>query len=91
MRHKIIKSNRFIHGIRRSAAEEAKAILLRRLVDALREQIKPSLSVFILGGVDVLFNLVFVTILVSVAHYLPQANILVLEFVLVPLRFFQTL
>ena len=92
LRHKMIRSNRFIHGIRRSVAEEEKVVRLGRLVDILREQLEPTLAVFIVGGVDVLLNLVFAIVLgVALYYYSPKALILVYEFVLVPLRFFQCL
>ena len=78
LRHKIIRSNRFIHDIRRSPAEEEKVVRLGRLVGILREQLEPTIAVFIVGGVDVLLNVVF-TILLGI------------EFALVPLRFFQCL
>jgi len=92
LRHKMIRSNRFIHDIRRSAAEEEKVVRLGRLVEILREQLEPTIAVFIVGGVDVLLNLVF-TILFGIVsyYYSPKALVLVIEFALVPLRFFQCL
>ena len=91
LHHKIIKSNRFIHGIRRSAAEEEKVVRLGQLVDILREQLEPTLAVFIVGGVDVLLNLIFAIVLGVLSQYSPKERILVYEFALVPLRFFQCL
>jgi len=57
LHYKIIKSNRFIHGIQRNASDREKAVRAGRLVEVLMEQVKPTLSVLIAGGMDVLFDL----------------------------------
>ena len=92
LRQKMIRSNRFIHGIRRSAAEEEKVVRLGRLVEILREQVEPTLAIFIVGGVDVILNLVFAVVMGVVSYYYsPTVLILTLEFALIPLRFLQCL
>ena len=65
LRYKIIKSNRFINGVQRSASDREKAVRVGRLVKALMEQVKPTLSVLIIGGIDGLFDLLLAVALGS--------------------------
>lgn len=58
LRYMIVKSNRFIHGIQRSAADRKKAVRVGRLVEESVEQVKPTISVLITGGIDGLFELI---------------------------------
>jgi len=66
--YKIIKSNRFIHGLQRNASDREKVVRAGRLVGALKEQIKPTLSVLITGGIDGLFDLLVITIAVVMSN-----------------------
>ena len=59
LRYKIIKVNRFFHGIDRKKSNRA-----GRLVEILQEQLKPTISVLIVGGIDALFNLLFISFIV---------------------------
>ena len=63
LRYKIIHSNRFYKSMKRSAAEEQKAVKVGRLVEILQEQIKPTFSVFIAGGIDAVFNVLIISML----------------------------
>ena len=60
LRYKITKSNQFIHGIQRNASDREKAVGAGRLVEVLMEQVKPTLSVLIAGGMDVLCDLMII-------------------------------
>ena len=57
LRYKIIDLNRTFKSVKRSSAEEQAAVKAGRLVEILQDQIKPTFTVFIAGGIDVLFNL----------------------------------
>ena len=56
LRYKIIHSNQFFRTVKRTPAEEQKAVRVGRLVEILQEQMKPTFSVFIAGGFDAVFN-----------------------------------
>ena len=93
LRYRIIKSNKFFHSVKRSAAEERKSIKAGRLVEILQEQIKPTLSVFIAGGVDGTLNMLFV-IIVYILSFSTDSTIVflyVVQFVLLPVQFCQSL
>ena len=56
LRYKIIHSNRFFKSVKRNAIEEEKAVKVGRLVEILQEQVRPTFSVFLAGGIDAAFN-----------------------------------
>jgi len=64
LRYRIIRSNQFIHGIQRNTSDREKAVRAGRLVEVLMEQVKPTLSVLIVGGIDGLFDLMLIVILI---------------------------
>ena len=66
LRHKIIHSNRFFNSVKRSGTEEQKAVRVGRLVEILQEQVKPTFSVFIAGGIDATFNILGIVVLIVV-------------------------
>ena len=53
----IIHSNRFFKSVKRNTTEKRKAAKVGRLIEILEEQLKPTLSVFIAGGIDAMFNI----------------------------------
>ena len=87
LRYRIIKSNRFFHSIKRSASQHRKAIMAGKLVEKLLEQTKPTVSVFIVGGIDGVFNLLFV--IISLAEVFvtitPLTYLYIIEFVWNPI------
>ena len=58
LRYKIIHSNRFFQSVKRTIADEQKAVKAGRLVEILQEQVKPTFSVFIAGGTDAVFMVI---------------------------------
>ena len=92
LRYRIIKSNRFFNSIKRSAAEERKSIKAGKLVEILQEQIKPTLSVFIAGGLDGMLNILFVITFAIVSSVASSTTFLyVIQFMLIPMQFCQSL
>ena len=91
LRHRIIKSNRFVHSVKRSAAEEQKSIKAGRLVEVLQEQLKPTLSVFIAGGIDGAFSLLAAIIIVTTLMFMPSTFPYVKQLVLIPLQYCQSM
>ena len=63
LHYKIIHSNRFFKSVKKSCVEEHKAVKVGRLVEILQEQAKSTFSVFIAGGIDVVFNALIIIIL----------------------------
>ena len=57
LRYKIIHSKRFFNSLKKSTAEQEKALKVGRMMEILEEQVKPTLSVFIAQGIDAMFNL----------------------------------
>ena len=90
LRYRIIKSNRFFHSVKRSAAEERKSIKAGRLVEVLQEQLKPTLSVFIAGGIDGAFSLLMAIIIITTIIFMPSTFLYVKQLVLIPLQYCQS-
>ena len=93
LRYRIIKSNRFFHSVKRNVSQQRKAIMAGRLVDKLQEQLKPTLSVFIVGGIDGVFNLLFVIVYVVETFYdvTPLTHIYIIDFLWAPMQVCQSL
>ena len=91
LRYKIIKSNRFFHGIHRTAADREKSNRAGRLVEKLQEQVKPTISVFIVGGFDGLFNLLFIFFAVLKAFIPVNADLHLMHLVGFPLLLCQSM
>jgi len=91
LQYKIRKSNRFIHGIQKNALDREKAVRVGRLVEVLREQVKPMLSVLITGGIDGLFDLLLITVILILALGSPTTQFFVSEIADVSLLYCQLL
>jgi len=91
LRYRIIKSNRFFHSVKRNAIEERKSNKAGRLVEILQEQLKPTLSVFIAGGIDGLLNMLFVIAIGISSSFSSGIKLLyVIQFILVPIQLCQS-
>ena len=93
LRHKIIKSNKLFHRPRKNAVEECDSTKIGRMVEILQEQLKPTMSVLVVGGIDGIFNVlnpIIYAIMVSVFDD-PAALLYVIEFIMFPLLFVQML
>lgn len=93
LRYRIIKSNRFFHSVKRNAAQERKSFRAGRLAETLQEQIKPTLSVFILGGTDAVVDILFVLVS-AIATFLSPTNtmvyIITTQFMAIPMHYVQS-
>ena len=56
-RYRVVKSKKFFERTHRNAVERRKAISAGTLLDKLRKELRPTISVLIMGGVDAMFNL----------------------------------
>jgi len=89
---KIIKSNRFIHNVQRNASERQRAIKASQLMERLREQIKPTLSVLISGGIDAIFDLLVIVVHgVASSQASPVTYFQIIQIIALPLGLCQTL
>ena len=52
LHHRIIKSKNFFHSVKRNATQERKSNKAGRLAEILEEQVKPTMAVFRVGGID---------------------------------------
>ena len=86
LRYKIIKSNRFFHSIQRTAADREKSDKAGQLVELLLEQVKPTISVFIVGGFDGFFDLLFISFVLSRTFLPTSAHILLVHLVAIPMQ-----
>ena len=93
LRYRIIKSNNFFHSVKRSAAQERKSLKAGRLAEILQDQVKPTLSVFILGGIDAVLDMLFVLIS-GIASFLSPTNTMVYivttQFMAIPIQYIQS-
>ena len=91
LRYKIIKSNRFFHRYNRSAAEEQKSTKAGRLAEVLQEQLKPTLSVFIAGGIDSAFSLLHGIIIIIALSFIPSTFLYTKQLAIIPLQYCQSI
>ena len=54
---RIIKSKNFFHSVKRNAAQERKSNKAGRLAEILEEQVKPTMAVFRVGGIDAVLDI----------------------------------
>ena len=75
LRQRIIKSKNFFHSVKRNAAEERKSKRAGRLAEILQEQVKPTLSVFFVGGIDGVLDILTVVIAAVASFLSPSSTI----------------
>ena len=84
LHYKIVHVNQFFNSVKRTAAEKQKAVKAGRLVELLQEQVKPTLSVFIAGGIDAAGNgLAFVFLFVG---GILDLDLFILRLVTIPIQ-----
>ena len=62
LRQRIIKSKNFFHSVKRNAAQEKKSNKAGRLAEILEEQVKPTMAVFRVGGIDAVLDILAVVL-----------------------------
>ena len=73
LRQRIIKSKKFFHSVKRTAAQQRESTKAGRLAEILQEQVKPTLAVFRVGGIDAVFDILTALIVVA-AHLLSLSS-----------------
>ena len=93
LRYRIIKSNNFFHSVKRNAAQQRKSHKAGRLAEILQEQIKPTLAVFRVGGIDAVLDILFALISVLISFFSPSGTmpfIVATQFVAIPIQYLQS-
>ena len=95
LRYRIIKSNNFFYSVKRNAAQETKSLKAGRLAEILREQVKPTLAVFRVGGIDAALDILIVLISVVASFLNPSSSatctfIVITRFMVIPIQYIQS-
>ena len=92
LRHKIIHVKAYIRELHRCGMERGKLSKSQRLKELLTEQFKPTIAVFVVGGVDAVGNLLFAIIALYIQiSTTPIERFQIFQIVVVPLLFLQLL
>ena len=65
LRQRIIKSNNFFHSVKFNVVQVRKSNKAGRLAETLEEQVKPTMAVFRVGGIDAVLD-ILISVIVSV-------------------------
>lgn len=81
------------HSVRRNASQQRKAFLAGRLAEILQEQVQPTVSVFIVGRIDAVFNAIFsiIYLVLVLTSMSPQVQIYIIHFLWSPIQVCQFL
>ena len=74
LRHRIIKSKNFFHSVKRNPAQERKSNKAGRLAEILQEQIKPTMAVFRVGGIDAVLDIFTAIIAAAISLVSPSST-----------------
>ena len=92
LRHKFIHIKAHIRHLHQCGIDQRKLNKSQKLKELLREQIKPTLSLIVVGGMDAFCNLLIGTIIVVLrAFCMPIVRFQIFQTVIIPLFFLQSL
>ena len=93
LRYRIInKSNNYFHSVKRNAAQEKKSNKAGRLAEILQEQVKPTLAVFRVGGIDAVLD-ILIALLTAVANVFSSSGtttFIVIQLMAIPIQYIQS-
>ena len=75
LHHRIIKSKNFFHSVKRNAVQERKSNKAGRLAEILQEQVKPTMAVFRVGGIDAVLDILSAVIVAAVILVSPSNTV----------------
>ena len=75
LRHRIIKSKNFFHSVKRDAAQQRKSNKAGRLSETLEEQVKPTMAVFRVGGIDAVLDILSAVIITTASLVSPSNTV----------------
>ena len=94
LRYRIIKSKNFFHSVKRNAAQERKSNKAGRLAEILKEQVKPTMAVFRVGGIDAVLDILSAVIIAATLLFSPSNNIMAFivtgPLIAVPIEYLQS-
>ena len=93
LRQRIIKSNNFFHSVKRNAAQQRKSHKAGRLAEILQEQVKPTLAVFRVGGIDAVLD-ILIALLAAIASIFTSSSataFIVIQLMGFLIQYFQSL
>ena len=92
LRHKIIHVKSYVRNLHQSDSAQRKLNKSQRLKELLTEQVKPTIGVLVVGGMDGICNLLIGTIAVFIRIYsTPIAQFQIYQTFIVPLFLLQSL
>ena len=90
LRYRIIKSKNFFHSVKRSAAQERKSNQAGKLAEILEEQVKLTLAVFRVGGIDALLDILIALLFSVVSLFSSMGSIITTQFIGIPIQYIQS-
>ena len=93
LHHRIIRSKNFFHSVKSNAAQERKSNKAGRLAEILQEQVKPTMAVFRVGGIDAVLDIltaVIATIAFLVSPSSTVAFIVTVQLIGYPILYLQS-
>ena len=90
LRHRIIKSKNFFHSVKRSTAQERKSNKAGKLAEILQEQVKPTLAVFRVGGIDAVLDILIALLYSVVSLINSTGSIVTTQFIGIPIQYIQS-
>jgi len=92
LRHKIIHVKTYVHDLQQSGSAQRKLNKSQRLKELLTEQVKPTIGVLVVGGMDGICNLLIGAISVFIRVYsTPIVQFHINQTIVIPLFFLQSL
>ena len=91
LRYRIIKSKNFFHSVKRSAAQERKSNKAGRLAEILQGQVKPTLAVFRVGGIDAVLDILIALLFAVVGLFSSTGSIVITQFIGIPIQYIQSI
>ena len=93
LHHRIIKSKNFFHSVKRNAAQERKSNKAGRLAEILQEQVKPTMAVFRVGGIDAVLDILTAAIAAVIFLVSPSSTvvfIVTVQLIGIPILYLQS-
>ena len=93
LHHRIIKSKNFFHSVKRNAAQERKSNKAGRLAEILQEQVKPTMAVFRVGGIDAVLDILTAVIAAVIFLVSPSSTvvfIVTVQLIGIPILYLQS-
>jgi len=92
LRHKIIHVRAYVRDLQQNGSAQRKLNRSQRLKELLTEQVKPTIGVFVVGGMDAVVTLLAGTIIVYFrVNYTPIVQFQIYQTVTIPLFFLHSL